>query len=343
MAKELLVRTYEELRQFVEAFAAGHYELLVLVGDPGTGKSETRRLLQAKLGDNWGLLTGYHTDLDLYRQLYGFRYYPVAMDDIDPLFDGNVKTALLKAVCDTKPVKRIEWGSTHWAFSDEDNGLPNMFESISRVMIIANDLKKLTKNLGAILDRGMVIRFAPGAMNLHVEVANGGWFDDREVFREIGKYLYLMVHPSFRFYLHARANKRAGLDWKALLVRQLEEDPEDGKLILAAKIMNDARYKTARQQEEAFIAHPDGGSQATWFRKKRELKEKRGDIDMDSVAKLDLVKSNGIDPYTRKQLKRRKELEAERDAIELDDVVKQKTLARREAEEKINELAQRHT
>ncbi len=243
MAKELLVRTYEELRQFVEAFAAGHYELLVLVGDPGTGKSETRRILQNRLGDKWGLLTGYHTDLDLYRQLYGFRYYPVAMDDIDPLFDGNVKTALLKAVCDTKPVKRIEWGSTHWAFSDEDNGLPNMFESISRVMIIANDLKKLTKNLGAILDRGMVIRFAPGAMNLHVEVANGGWFDDREVYREIGKYLHLMVHPSFRFYLHARANKRAGLDWKALLVRQLEEDPDDGKLIVAAKIMNDPQVQ----------------------------------------------------------------------------------------------------
>ena len=233
------------------------------------------------------------------------------MDDIDPLFDGSVKTALLKAVCDTKPVKRIEWGSTHRAF---DNGLPNIFESISRVMIIANDLKKLTKDLGAILDRGIVVRFQPSAFNLHVEVAVGGWFDDNEVFREIGKYLYLMVHPSFRFYINTRANKRAGLDWKSLLLRQLEDDPDDGKLVLAAKIMHDPRYKTAKEQEDAFIANPDGGSQATWFRKKRELKEKRGEIDMKLAKDIDLVKFHDVDPYMQEQLDRRKELEAERDA-----------------------------
>jgi hypothetical protein len=315
MARELLVRDYVEIRQFVGAFADGHYELLVFVGDPGTGKSETRRVLQRKLGDKWGFLTGYHTDLDLYRELYRFRYYPLVMDDIDPLFDGNIKTALLKAVCDTKPVKRIEWGSTHRAF---DEGLPNKFESISRVMIIANDLKRLTKDLGAILDRGMVIRFQPGAMNLHVEVAAGGWFDDNKVFREIGKYLYLMVHPSFRLYINTRANRRAGLDWRTLLQRQLESDAGDSKLILAARIMNDPRYKTPKEQEEAFIAHPDGGAQATWYRKKRELKEKRGDIDMRLVEGMNLVKFP-IDPYTEEQMKRRKELEAEPDAKEEED------------------------
>jgi hypothetical protein len=180
-------------------------------------------------------------------------------------------------------------------------------------MIVANEMKKLTKNLGAILDRGMIIRFQPGAFKMHVEVAGGGWFDDNEVFREIGKYLHLMVHPSFRFYVTTRANKRAGLDWKAILLRKLESDPDDSKLILAAKIMNDPRYKTAKQQEDAFIADPEGGSQATWFRKKRELKEKRGDIDMAKVAKMELVQFDEIDPYTQEQLNRRKELEAERD------------------------------
>ena len=316
MARELLVRDFGEMRDFVEAFADGFYELLALIGDAGTGKSETRRILQKTLGDKWGLLTGYHTDLSLYKELYRHRYRPVVMDDIDPLFDGNVKTAILKSVCDTKPVKVVEWGSTHRAF---DNGLPNRFESISRVMIVANDLKKLTKNLGAILDRGMVVRFQPSAFNLHVEVAAGGWFDDADVFREIGNCLYLMVHPSFRFYLTTRAAKRAGLDWKTILVRQLEEAPGDDKLVLAAKIMNDPRYKTPKEQEEAFIAHPDGGSQATWFRKKRELKERRGDIDMDVVTHINLMTYRFSDPYTEEQMKRRKELEAERDAKDKQD------------------------
>ena len=274
MGKELAVREYDELRGIVEAFTDGHYELLVLVGDAGTGKTESGRIIQNKLGKKYGRLSGYHTDLDLYMGLYRYRYYPVVMDDIDALFESRTKTALLKAVCDTQPVKRIEWGFTHRAFAE--GGLPNAFDSISRVMIIANDLKKLAKNLGAILDRGMVIRFQPGALNLHIEVAGGGWFDDDDVFREIGRYLYLMVHPSFRFYINTRANKRAGLDWKSLLLRQLEDDPDDSKLILAAKIMNDPKYKTPREQEEAFVVHPDGGSQATWFRKKREAEGEAG-------------------------------------------------------------------
>jgi hypothetical protein len=315
MGRELLVRDYFEMHDFVTAFAEGHYDLFALLGDSGTGKSETRRILQRKLGNKWGLLTGYHSDLNLYRKLYQFRHYPIVLDDIDSLFEGSIKTSHLKSVCDTKPVKRVEWGSTHRAF---DDGLPNVFDSISRVMIVANELKSVSKNLGAILDRGIVIRFQPGAFNMHVEVASGGWFDDAEIFREIGKYLYLMVHPSFRFYSDTRTNKRAGLDWKAILLRQLEDYPDDRKLILAAKIMSDPTYKTPKEQEEAFIVDPDGGSQATWFRKKRELKEKRGDIDMARVEQIDLVEFHGVDPYTQQQLDRRKELEAERDAKDKD-------------------------
>ena len=207
MARELLIREYEELRDFATAFAKGFYELLVVVGDAGTGKSQLRRLIQRLLGDKWGLLRGYHAELALYKKLYRYRYYPIVMDDIDSLFEGSIKTGLLKSVCDTNPVKCVEWDSTHRAF---DEGLPNTFESISRVMIVANDLKKMTKDLGAILDRGMVVRFQPTALNLHVEVAAGGWFDDNEVFREIGKYLYLMVHPSFRFYVTTRTTSAPG-------------------------------------------------------------------------------------------------------------------------------------
>jgi MoxR-like ATPase len=71
MARELLVRDYNELDDFVEAFVGGHYELLVLLGDPGTGKTETRRVLQRVLGNRFGSLTGFHTDLALYKELYG--------------------------------------------------------------------------------------------------------------------------------------------------------------------------------------------------------------------------------------------------------------------------------
>jgi hypothetical protein len=83
--------------------------------------------------------------------------------------------------------------------------------------------------------------------------------------------------------------------------------------------MNDLGHKSPKEQEEAFIAHPDGGSQATWFRKIRKLKDKRGDIDMARVEQINLVKFHSSDPYTQEQLDRRKELEAERDAADEED------------------------
>jgi hypothetical protein len=42
-----VVRTYEELEQFVQAFAQGHLGLMILTGNPGLGKS---RALKAALG-----------------------------------------------------------------------------------------------------------------------------------------------------------------------------------------------------------------------------------------------------------------------------------------------------
>ena len=47
----LIVRTYDEFRDLVRAFALGAYELLVIVGGPGLGKSEiVKRTMQEWLG-----------------------------------------------------------------------------------------------------------------------------------------------------------------------------------------------------------------------------------------------------------------------------------------------------
>ena len=37
-------------------------------------------------------------------------------------------------------------------------------------------------------------------MEVHREIAEGGWFDDEDVFNFIGRNLFLVTLPSFRFY-----------------------------------------------------------------------------------------------------------------------------------------------
>lgn len=77
----LIVRTYDEFRRLVEAFASGAYELLVIVGGPGLGKSEiVKRIMQKKLGAlGWGLIKGKHSPLDLYERTWRFQDRPAGV------------------------------------------------------------------------------------------------------------------------------------------------------------------------------------------------------------------------------------------------------------------------
>ncbi len=184
----------------------------------GVGKSETvTRTLQAIRGaSGWTMLKGKHTPLDLYARLYQSRSKPIVLDDLDGLLSDRNTTALLKCVCDTKPVKRVEWGSFHRAFNGRDGHLPSGFESISRVCMLANDFHTLNANISAVQDRGVLSLFQPDAVELHREIAQAGWFDDEEVFDFIGHHLFLVARPSFRLYVTARNHKRSGLDWRGL-------------------------------------------------------------------------------------------------------------------------------
>ena len=52
---------------------------------------------------------GKHTPLDLYTRLHGFRPVPVVFDDLDDLIRKPENVMMLKCICETSPVKRVEW------------------------------------------------------------------------------------------------------------------------------------------------------------------------------------------------------------------------------------------
>ncbi len=287
----LTVQTYQELQAIVAAFAGGNYELLCIVGSPGVGKSETvsRLMNDALRPSGWGLIKGKHSPLDLYERVYRFRTTPIVFDDLDDLLQKVENVILLKCLCDTRPVKQIAWGSNHRLFNAED--LPKSFEAISRVCLICNDWNALNRNIGAVYDRGVLVNFQPSALEVHREIARAGWYDDQEVFTFIGQNLFFIMEPSFRFYQIARDHKRAGLDWKTLVLRTMEANV-DPKLILVAHLLVDSQYEQSPVSEaarEQAFKEAGGGSRATYHRFKAELLAKRGEIDLKAVESVKLL------------------------------------------------------
>jgi hypothetical protein len=66
----LRITTYERLSEYLEAFAAGHFHLLILVGTGGLAKS---RSVRSVLGDKGCWIEGNATPFSMYVKLYRHR------------------------------------------------------------------------------------------------------------------------------------------------------------------------------------------------------------------------------------------------------------------------------
>jgi len=85
----LVVWTYGELDQFVEAFAEGLLNLLLIIGRPGVQKSRAGPPFgrcPAAVGGRACWIDGSATAFGLYGQLYRQRDRPVVIDDVDGLY-----------------------------------------------------------------------------------------------------------------------------------------------------------------------------------------------------------------------------------------------------------------
>jgi len=258
--------------------------------------------------------------LDLYQKLYHARLLPIVLDDLDGLFNNPTNTAILKSVCDTRSVKRVEYGSMHPAFTQGDDPLPSSFDSISQVAIIANELQMVNKNFQAIQDRGLLIFFRPDAAEVHREVARGRWFDDPEIFEFIGRHLPLITRPSFRLYSTAKKCKQSGMNWRDLILRTIENEATS-KMILVARLLADPSYDALPAPEAArkkAFKQMGGGDRATYHRHKKTLCQLQNDADFMEAASLVLQPALS-DPHQIAINDRRKQLEAERDEMEQED------------------------
>jgi hypothetical protein len=267
----LRLTTYAELEAYVRAFAAGHLHLLLLFGPPGVGKS---RCVRHALDPRVGWLSGQATPLGIYLEAYAYRDQPLVLDDVDGLYADRSGIRLLKALCQSEPVKTLGWHTSTPILELHD--VPKRFSTTSPVVLIGNDWKTLNADVAALEDRGHVLVFEPTALEVHRYAAL--WFWDQQIFDFVAAQLHLIGQHSLRTYRQAWELKQAGLDWRrAVLSRCLT-----GPALLVARLKADPSYPNEAARVQAFIA-AGGGCRATYCHHAQKLQP------VADVAKLALT------------------------------------------------------
>jgi hypothetical protein len=252
------VTTYAELEEYARAFAAGHLNLLIVCGPPGVGKSQCVRCLVGTAA--W--VDGTATAFGIYLRAYEYRDRPIVLDDVDGLARDKAGVRLLKALCQTDPVKAVSWETD--AKTLDRRGIPKRFTTTSRVAIIANQWRSTDLDTAALEDRGHCLSFTPSPLEVHRQA--GTWFWDQEVFDLIAEHLHLVEQHSLRTYILAAELKQAGLDWRgAALARCLA-----GVRLKVARLKADPAYVREEDRAHAFVMG-GFGCRASYFNHARLL------------------------------------------------------------------------
>lgn len=164
-----LKETFEIVAEMAEATTTGVIKGLIISGPAGIGKSHTVETvmdetigMQCKLRGlepKYEFFKGHTSALNLYCLLY--RYSSpgsvLVMDDADSALYDEDCLNLLKAVLDTKKVRRVNWGTNTIILEKE--GVPSNFEFEGAVIFLTNikwdncKSPRLANHLQAILSR----------------------------------------------------------------------------------------------------------------------------------------------------------------------------------------------
>jgi hypothetical protein len=257
-----IIRTYQEYGEFVDGFFDGHYHLLIVMGRPGISKTTE---FEHRTDGNSHLIKGWVAPMQAYFDAFRHRNKLLIFDDAEVLWKRPGGRILLRALCEHKPVKTVQWTSTAKELKRE--GVPQQFNTSSKVAIIANQL-----SIGgeaereAVLDRGHLVYFDPTPLEVHSRAAD--WYWDQQIYDYVGERLHVLNELSARIYLKAWERKRAKGNWKKLIEEQFCHDKAK---LLVQGLEVDPDCKTVEQRVAKFVEQTSL-SRATYFNLKRSLK-----------------------------------------------------------------------
>jgi hypothetical protein len=260
----LTLKRYSDLDRIVGVFAAGNYNLFVLIGSPGHAKSRTVRAAVEAGGEPFVWIKNTVSAFRLYLDLYKNRHAKLlVIDDVDSFYSDRNLVRLLKCLCETEEAKTLAWHTD--AAGLEREGVPREFAVSVKVAVISNDLKRLNANVGALEDRGRVFWFEPDSREVHERA--GHFFEDREIYEFVEERLHLLNGKlSLRDYRKCYEDKVGGLDWRGMF---LEDKGLTEEGLILARLMATS-YATEEERVRDYVGLT-GRSRATYFRKKKGM------------------------------------------------------------------------
>lgn len=260
----ITVTTYRDLDRYVEKVADRSLDLLLLLGRPGTGKTErVRRVIEVACGESGLYIEGHAQPFGIYCGLWAHRDQPIVLDDLDKLYSNPECVRLLKPLCESRPTKRVCWLTNA---TRHDDAPPASFETRSPVILIANEWRTINANVRALEDRAIIVHFNPVNTAVHQEVAD--WCEDDVVYEFVGRHLGIVPHVSMRWYAKAQRLRHAGFDdWQSSVLQMMCGDKA---LAAVAALLADPRYESEKDRVAAF-REETGLSRASYFRLKKRL------------------------------------------------------------------------
>ena len=112
---------------------------LVVTGAPGVGKTFTvEQILSAAGESRFEVVKGALSAVNLYKLGYKYRKpgQVIVLDDADSIFTDEDALNILKALCDSSPVRRVSWMKESNALKEDD--IPQSYEFHGSFIFISN-------------------------------------------------------------------------------------------------------------------------------------------------------------------------------------------------------------
>jgi hypothetical protein len=259
-----LVRTHQELGDYLSAVVRGIDPFVWVVGRTGIGKSVA--IKSALAGQPHCQMTGIVTPLAFYRKAYEHRDEPIHLDDVRGLFDDERGQELLSSITDTQPgPKRMAYTTTSQALGD----VPATYYTTSPIIISSNS----PPDWISIVSRALTLFFDPPNDELHRWVAT--WFYDQEIHDWFGEHVCRMRLLEARAaYVMAARDKEAGRDWRRHALEAWSATRERAATIVQ-DLEDDPHYPSVGAKAHRFVelmAGAKGASHRTYERIRAELR-----------------------------------------------------------------------
>jgi len=256
----VIIETYDDLKKYVQMYVDANAELVVIESEGGLGKSVLVEDTMTSNNKPYLLLNSHLTPLMLYLMVYKYRHIPhIILDDIETLLQNKQNVSLIKQLTETSRdgIKKIGWYSTTEKLGD----VPTHFETESKVLILANDIKFVDKKVGrAVLSRGFMIHFKPSNKELLDKIRE--FCTDMDIVQFLEENCKHSDSFSLRSAVKGMSlKKQFPQEWKHELAKDLEINPE---LIKVSMLME--TYPDDKSRVENYDK-----SRRTFYRHKKKL------------------------------------------------------------------------